>query len=247
MASFEAFENAITLDVAMGGSTNTVLHLLAAAREAGVDFTMKDIDRISRRVPCLCKVAPAKSDVHMEDVHRAGGIMGILAELDRAGLIHADVPVVHSASLSAAIGHWDVVTTADPKVIEFYRAAPGGVPTQTAFSQSRRYAELDIDRKSGVIRAKEHAFSQDGGLAVLYGNIARNGCIVKTAGVDESIWKFSGTAKVYESQEEAVAGILGDEVRRRRRGGGALRGSQRRPRHARDAVSHQLHQVEGSG
>ena len=213
VASFEAFENAITLDVAMGGSTNTVLHLLAAAREAGVDFTMKDIDRISRRVPCLCKVAPAKADVHMEDVHRAGGIMGILAELDRAGLIHADVPVVHSASLGAAVGHWDVITTADPKVIEFYRAAPGGVPTQTAFSQSRRYAELDIDRQAGVIRTKEHAFSQDGGLAVLYGNIARNGCIVKTAGVDESIWKFSGTAKVYESQEDAVAGILGDEVR----------------------------------
>jgi dihydroxy-acid dehydratase len=213
IASFAAFENAVSLDVAMGGSTNTVLHLLAAAREAGVDFTMKDIDRISRRVPCLCKVAPAKSDVHMEDVHRAGGIMGILAELDRAGLLNTDVPTVHSPSLAKAIGHWDVVTTADPKVTEFYRAAPGGVPTQIAFSQSRRYPELDIDRRGGVIRTKEHAFSQDGGLAVLHGNIARNGCIVKTAGVDESIWKFAGPARVYESQEDAVAGILGGQVR----------------------------------
>ncbi|HWS12168.1 MAG TPA: dihydroxy-acid dehydratase, partial [Rhodocyclaceae bacterium] len=213
IASFAAFENAISLDVAMGGSTNTVLHLLAAAREAGVDFTMKDIDRISRRVPCLCKVAPAKSDVHMEDVHRAGGIMGILAELDRAGLLNTDVPTIHSPSLARAIGHWDVVTTADPKVTEFFRAAPGGVPTQIAFSQSRRYPELDIDRRGGVIRTNEHAFSQDGGLAVLYGNIARNGCIVKTAGVDESVWKFAGPARVYESQEDAVAGILGGQVR----------------------------------
>jgi dihydroxy-acid dehydratase len=213
IASFQAFENAISLDVAMGGSTNTVLHLLAAAREAGVDFTMKDIDRISRRVPCLCKVAPAKSDVHMEDVHRAGGIMGILAELDRAGLLQTDLPTVHSPSLADAIGHWDVVTTSDAKVTEFYRAAPGGVPTQVAFSQSRRYPELDIDRKAGVIRTKEHAFSQDGGLAVLYGNIARNGCIVKTAGVDESALRFSGPARVYESQEDAVSGILGGEVR----------------------------------
>ena len=213
IASFQAFENAISLDVAMGGSTNTVLHLLAAAREAGVDFTMKDIDRISRRVPCLCKVAPAKSDVHMEDVHRAGGIMGILAELDRAGLLQTDVPTVHSPSLADAIGHWDVVTTSDAKVTEFYRAAPGGVPTQVAFSQSRRYPDLDIDRKAGVIRTREHAFSQDGGLAVLYGNIARNGCIVKTAGVDESVWKFAGPARVYESQEDAVSGILAGEVR----------------------------------
>jgi dihydroxy-acid dehydratase len=212
VASFEAFENAVSLDVAMGGSTNTVLHLLAAAHEAGVDFTMKDIDRISRRVPCLCKVAPAKSDVHMEDVHRAGGIMGILAELDRAGLLHTDLPTVHSPSLAKAIGHWDVVTTADAKVLEFYKAAPGGVPTQEAFSQSRRYPSLDTDRAKGVIRAKENAFSQDGGLAVLTGNIARNGCIVKTAGVDESIWKFSGRARVYESQEDAVAGILGGGV-----------------------------------
>jgi dihydroxy-acid dehydratase len=213
IATFEAFENAISLDVAMGGSTNTVLHLLAAAHEAEVDFTMKDIDRISRRVPCLCKVAPAKSDVHMEDVHRAGGIMGILAELDRAGLLHTDIPTVHSASMATAIGHWDVVTTADAKVSDFFRAAPGGVPTQEAFSQSQRYPSLDTDRAKGVIRSKENAFSQDGGLAVLYGNIARNGCIVKTAGVDESIWTFGGTAKVYESQEDAVAGILGDEVK----------------------------------
>ncbi len=212
IASFKAFENAVSLDVAMGGSTNTVLHLLAAAREAGVDFTMKDIDRISRRVPCLCKVAPTKSDVHMEDVHRAGGIMGILAELDRAGLLHTELPTVHSPTLGKAIGHWDVVTTADAKVTEFYKAAPGGVPTQVAFSQSRRYPELDTDRAKGVIRSKENAFSQDGGLAVLYGNVARNGCIVKTAGVDESIWKFGGTARVYESQEDAVAGILGGEV-----------------------------------
>jgi dihydroxy-acid dehydratase len=213
IASRAGFENAITLDVAMGGSTNTVLHLLAAAREAEVDFTMKDIDRISRRVPCLCKVAPAKADVHMEDVHRAGGIVGILAELHRAGLLNADVPVVHSRSLREAIGQWDVVRSQDAQVAEFYRAAPGGVPTQVAFSQSRRYPELDLDRKAGVIRTKEHAFTQDGGLAVLYGNIARNGCIVKTAGVDESIWQFKGTAKVFESQEDAVAGILGDAVK----------------------------------
>jgi dihydroxy-acid dehydratase len=213
IASRAGFENAITLDVAMGGSTNTVLHLLAAAREAQVDFSMKDIDRISRRVPCLCKVAPTKADVHMEDVHRAGGIMGILAELNRAGLLNADLPVVHNRSLAEAIGQWDVVASQDPQVAEFYRAAPGGVPTQVAFSQSRRYPELDLDRKAGVIRTKEHAFTQDGGLAVLYGNIARNGCIVKTAGVDESIWQFKGTAKVFESQEDAVAGILGDAVK----------------------------------
>jgi dihydroxy-acid dehydratase len=213
IASRAGFENAITLDVAMGGSTNTVLHLLAAAQEAQVDFTMKDIDRISRRVPCLCKVAPTKADVHMEDVHRAGGIMGILAELNRAGLLNADLPVVHNRSLGDAIAQWDVATSQDLQVAEFFRAAPGGVPTQVAFSQSRRYPQLDLDRKAGVIRSKEHAFTQDGGLAVLYGNIARNGCIVKTAGVDESIWQFKGTAKVFESQEDAVAGILGDAVK----------------------------------
>ncbi|MDY0056880.1 MAG: dihydroxy-acid dehydratase [Methyloversatilis sp.] len=213
IASFEAFENAMTLDVSMGGSTNTVLHLLAAAKEAGVHFTMADIDRISRHVPCLSKVAPAKSDVHMEDVHRAGGIMAILGELDRAGLIHRDLPTVHSATLGEALDKYDIMRTQDEAVRTFYRAAPGGIPTQVAFSQDRRYPELDLDRENGVIRNKEHAFSQDGGLAVLYGNIAERGCIVKTAGVDDSILKFSGTAKVFESQDDAVAGILGDQVK----------------------------------
>ncbi|MGL6077825.1 dihydroxy-acid dehydratase [Methyloversatilis discipulorum] len=213
IASFKAFENAMTLDVSMGGSTNTVLHLLAAAKEAGVHFTMADIDRISRHVPCLSKVAPAKSDVHMEDVHRAGGIMAILGELDRAGLIHRDLPTVHSATLGEALDKYDIVRTQDEAVRTFYRAAPGGIPTQVAFSQDRRYPELDLDRENGVIRNKEHAFSQDGGLAVLYGNIAERGCIVKTAGVDDSILKFSGTAKVFESQDDAVAGILGDQVK----------------------------------
>ncbi len=212
IATFEAFENAISLDIAMGGSTNTVLHLLAAAHEAGVDFTMKDIDRLSRTVPCLSKVAPAKSDVHMEDVHRAGGIMAILGELDRGGLLHTALPTVHSPTMGDALDDWDIVRNANPKVHEFYKAAPGGVPTQTAFSQSRRWDALDLDRESGVIRSKEHAFSQDGGLAVLYGNIARDGCIVKTAGVDESILTFSGPAKVYESQDAAVDAILADEV-----------------------------------
>jgi dihydroxy-acid dehydratase len=213
IASFKAFENAMTLDVSMGGSTNTVLHLLAAAREAGVNFTMADIDRISRGVPCLSKVAPAKSDVHMEDVHRAGGIMAILGELDRAGLLHRDLPTVHSATLGEALDKYDIMRTEDEAVHTFYRAAPGGIPTQTAFSQERRYPELDVDRENGVIRDKAHAFSQDGGLAVLYGNVAERGCIVKTAGVDDSILKFSGTARVYESQDDAVAGILGDEVK----------------------------------
>lgn len=212
VASFEAFENAMSLDIAMGGSTNTVLHLLAAASEAGIDFTMADIDRLSRRVPCLSKVAPAKNDVHMEDVHRAGGIMAILGQLERAGLLHADLPTVHSRTMRDALNRWDISRTNDASVQQFYKAAPGGVPTQTAFSQSRRWAELDLDRESGVIRSKEHAFSQDGGLAVLYGNIARDGCIVKTAGVDDSILKFTGTARVYESQDAAVAGILGGQV-----------------------------------
>jgi dihydroxy-acid dehydratase len=213
IASFQAFENAMSLDVAMGGSTNTVLHLLAAATEAGVPFKMADIDRVSRRVPCLSKVAPAKADVHMEDVHRAGGIMGILGELDRAGLLNRDCPTVHSRTLGEAIEQYDVVQTRDESIKKFYRAAPGGVPTQVAFSQDRRYNELDVDRKGGVIRSKEHAFSQDGGLAVLHGNIAEKGCIVKTAGVDDSILKFSGPAVVYESQDDAVAGILGDQVK----------------------------------
>ncbi|MDR0634727.1 MAG: dihydroxy-acid dehydratase [Azoarcus sp.] len=212
IARFEAFENAMSLDVAMGGSTNTVLHLLAAAREAGVDFTMKDIDRLSRRVPCLCKVAPATADIHIEDVHRAGGVMGILGELDRAGLLHRDVPTVHSRSLGEALTRWDVIQAHDNAVFDFYRAAPGGVPSQQAFSQDRRWPELDLDRSHGAIRDRANAFSADGGLAVLFGNIAEKGCIVKTAGVDESIWKFSGKAKVFESQEAAVDGILGGKV-----------------------------------
>ncbi len=213
IATFTAFENAMSLDIAMGGSTNTVLHLLAAAHEGEVDFTMADIDRLSRRVPVLCKVAPAVPDVHMEDVHRAGGIMAILGELDRAGLIDTSTGTVHSKTLKEALEKWDVLQTTDEKVKEFYMAAPGGVPTQVAFSQDRRYDSLDLDRENGVIRNKEHAYSQDGGLAVLYGNLAEDGCIVKTAGVDESILKFSGPARVYESQDAAVKGILGGEVK----------------------------------
>src|SRR5690606_24487378 len=182
VASFAAFENAMTLDIAMGGSTNTVLHLLAAAHEAELDFTMADIDRLSRRVPVLCKVAPAKSDVHMEDVHRAGGIMAILGELDRAGLINRNVPTVHTKTLGEAIEHWDVVQTASEEVREFYRAAPGGVPTQVAFSQDRRWETLDLDRAAGAIRSVEHPFSKDGALAVLKGNLAPDGCLVKAAG-----------------------------------------------------------------
>ncbi len=213
IANFTAFENAMTVDIAMGGSTNTVLHLLAAAREAEVPFSMTDIDRLSRRVPCLCKVAPAKSDVHMEDVHRAGGIMAILGELDRAGLIQADVRTVHSSTLAEALERWDIRRTKSDSVRTFYRAAPGGVPTQTAFSQDRYYDALDIDREHGAIRDKEHAFSQDGGLAVLYGNLAVDGCIVKTAGVDDSLLKFAGTARVFESQDAAVDNILGGKVK----------------------------------
>ena len=212
IATFQAFENAVALDVAMGGSTNTVLHLLAAAREAGVNFTMADIDRMSRKVPCLSKVAPAVPDVHIEDVHRAGGIMAILGELARGGLLHTDLPTVHSRTMADAIAQWDIKVTNDEAVHQFYKAAPGGVPTQVAFSQDSRWKKLDLDREHGVIRSKEHAFTQDGGLAVLYGNIAEKGCIVKTAGVDESIWKFTGKARVYESQEDAVEGILGEEV-----------------------------------
>ena len=212
IASFKAFENAISLDVAMGGSTNTVLHLLAAAKEAGVDFMMQDIDRISRRVPCLSKVAPAVPDVHIEDVHRAGGIMSILGELARGGLLHTDVPTVHSPTLADAIAKWDVTVSEDEAVRTMYRAAPGGVPTQVAFSQDSRWKALDTDRENGVIRSVEHAFTKDGGLAVLFGNIAEKGCIVKTAGVDESIWEFTGKARVYESQEDAVEGILNEEV-----------------------------------
>jgi dihydroxy-acid dehydratase len=208
-----AFENAMALDIAMGGSTNTVLHILAAAHEAELDFTMADIDRLSRRVPVLCKVAPAKADVHMEDVHRAGGIMGILGELDRAGLIHRDPPTVHSPSLGAALERWDVAQTQDEKVHDFFLAAPGGVPTQVAFSQNRRWEALDLNRDNGVIRNARTPFSQDGGLAVLKGNLAPDGCIVKTAGVDESILKFSGPARVFESQDAAVQAILTHEIK----------------------------------
>jgi dihydroxy-acid dehydratase len=213
VASKPAFENAMSLDIAMGGSTNTVLHILAAAVEGGIDFTLADIDRLSRKVPCLSKVAPAKSDVHMEDVHRAGGIFAILGELDRAGLINRDQPTVHTATLGQAIAHWDIAQTNSPKVRDFYRAAPGGVPTQVAFSQDRRWDDLDLDREKGVIRSARTPYSKDGGLAVLKGNIAVDGCIVKTAGVDESILKFTGTAVVFESQDAAVKGILGNEVK----------------------------------
>jgi dihydroxy-acid dehydratase len=213
IASYDAFANAMSLDVAMGGSTNTVLHLLAAANEAGVDFKMKDIDRISRHVPCLCKVAPATQKYHMEDVHRAGGVVGILAELNRAGLIKTDVPTVHAPTLGEALAKWDVIgKPADDPAVKLYRAAPGGIPTTIAFSQSMRYPELDADRAEGCIRDKANAYSQDGGLAVLYGNIAERGCIVKTAGVDESILKFTGRARIFESQDAAVEGILADRI-----------------------------------
>lgn len=213
IATKAAFENAMTLDISMGGSTNTVLHLLAAANEAEVDFTMTDIDRLSRKVPVLCKVAPAKQDVHMEDVHRAGGIMSILGELDRAGLLDTSVPTVHEKTLKDALDKWDIMRTEDEEVYNFFKSAPGGVPTQTAFSQDRYYSRLDGDREKGVIRNVEHAFSKDGGLAVLYGNIALDGCIVKTAGVDDSILKFTGTARVFESQDTAVEGILGGKIK----------------------------------
>ncbi|MDR0274401.1 MAG: dihydroxy-acid dehydratase [Burkholderiaceae bacterium] len=212
IATRAAFENAMTLDVAMGGSTNTVLHLLAVAQEAGVQFTMADIDRISRRTPCLCKVAPTTEKYHVEDVHRAGGIVGILGELDRAGLIHRDSPTVLYPTLGEALQCCDVLRNRDAAVHQFYRAAPGGVPTQTAFSQTRRFPTLDLDRAHGCIRDKEHAYSQDGGLAVLYGNLAEKGCIVKTAGVHESQWVFTGKARVFESQEDAVDGILDERV-----------------------------------
>jgi dihydroxy-acid dehydratase len=212
IATFKAFENAVALDVAMGGSTNTVLHLLAAAHEAEVPFTMADIDRMSRKVPCLSKVAPAVPDVHIEDVHRAGGIMSILGELARGGLLHTDVPTVHSLTMADAIAKWDITVSSDEAVHTFFKAAPGGIPTQVAFSQDSRWKALDLDRAKGVIRSKANAFTQDGGLAVLYGNIAEKGCIVKTAGVDESIWKFTGKARVFESQDDAVEAILGEVV-----------------------------------
>ncbi|MEW8032948.1 MAG: dihydroxy-acid dehydratase [Candidatus Thiodiazotropha endolucinida] len=212
VATFKAFENAMSLDIAMGGSTNTVLHLLAAAYEGEVDFTMADIDRLSRKVPNLCKVAPATQQFHMEDVHRAGGVIGILGELDRAGLVHRDVPTVHAASIGEAIDRWDIVRSMEEEARNRYLAAPGGVPTQVAFSQSSRWPDLDLDREQGCIRELEHAYSQDGGLAVLYGNLAKQGCIVKTAGVDESNLKFSGPARIFESQESAVEAILNDNI-----------------------------------
>ena len=213
IATFEAFENAMTLDISMGGSTNTVLHLLAASYEGEVGFTMEDIDRLSRQVPVLCKVAPAIENIHMEDVHRAGGIFGILGELERAGLLNSDVPMIHSASLKEALGRWDITQTNSESVHKFFKAAPGGVPTQVAFSQERRWDDLDLDRENGVIRTKENAYSQDGGLAVLFGNIALDGCIVKTAGVDESILKFNGPARIFESQDSAVSAILTGKVK----------------------------------
>ena len=213
IATFEAFENAMTLDIAMGGSTNTILHLLAAAQEAGVDFSLRDIDRLSRRVPQLCKVAPNTQNYHMEDVHRAGGIMSILGELARGGLLHQHVPTVHARTLGEAIAHCDVVTSDDAEIARFYRAGPAGIPTQVAFSQDTRWPDLDIDRAGGCIRNVAHAYSSEGGLAVLHGNIAPDGCVVKTAGVDESIHVFEGGARVFESQDAAVQAILGDEVR----------------------------------
>jgi dihydroxy-acid dehydratase len=213
IATFEAFENAMCLDIAMGGSTNTVLHLLAAAHEAGVNFTMKDIDRLSHKVPHLAKVAPSTQLYHMEDVHRAGGVMGILGELDRAGLIHHECHTVHSRTLGSALSIWDVMRAHDVSVFEFYKAAPGGVPTQVAFSQNRRFPELDLDRANGCLRDKAHAYSQDGGLAVLHGNLALDGCIVKTAGVDAGILKFTGPARIFESQDAAVEALLGDRIR----------------------------------
>jgi len=213
IATKEAFENAMSLDVSMGGSTNTVLHLLAAAREAEVDFTMKDIDKISRNVPCLAKVAPASQKYHMEDVHRAGGVFGILGELKRANKLHVDVNCVHSESLGEAIDHWDIAISEDEVVKNFFLAAPGGIRTTQAFSQEKVWPSLDLDRENGCIRNKANAYSQDGGLAVLYGNIAEEGCIVKTAGVDEEILKFTGNVRLFESQDDAVEAILGDKIK----------------------------------
>src|SRR5690554_404821 len=212
IATFEAFENAMTLDIAMGGSTNTILHLLAAAQEGEVPFTLHDIDRLSRRVPQLCKVAPNSPDYHVEDVHRAGGIMAILGELARGGLLHTGAATVHARTLGEAIAKWDVTQNDDEALSTFFRAGPAGIPTQTAFSQSTRWTTLDIDRAGGCIRSVGNAYSQEGGLAVLHGNIALDGCVVKTAGVDESIHVFEGSARVFESQDAAVQGILGDEV-----------------------------------
>ncbi|EAT11433.1 dihydroxy-acid dehydratase [Bermanella marisrubri] len=213
IASFKAFENAMALDIAMGGSTNTILHLLAAAQEAELDFDMKEIDRLSRSVPQLCKVAPNSPLYHMEDVHRAGGVMGILGELDRAGVLHSDIPTIHSATVKEGLDKWDIMRNPSEEVVNFFKAGPAGIPTQTAFSQSTRWPTLDGDRENGCIRSIENAYSLEGGLAVLYGNIAQDGCVVKTAGVDDSILVFTGKAKIFESQDDAVKGILADEVK----------------------------------
>ncbi len=212
IANFKAFENAMCLDIAMGGSTNTILHLLAAAEEAGVKFTLDDIDRLSRKIPNLCKVAPSTQKYHMEDVHRAGGVMGILGQLDNANLLNRDTPTIHSESMLAALDRWDITRTTDDQVKNFYSAAPGNIRTTEAFSQSKRWPSLDTDREHGCIRNMQHAYSTDGGLAVLFGNIAQDGCVVKTAGVDDSILKFSGLARIFESQDAAVEGILGDKI-----------------------------------
>lgn len=213
VANFSAFENAMCLDIAMGGSTNTILHLLAAAQEAEVNFTMDDIDRLSRKVPHLCKVAPSTQKYHMEDVHRAGGVFGILGQLNKAGLLNSEVSTVHSSSMAEALKQWDVCESKDDAVHTFFKAGPGNVPTQQAFSQEKRWDSVDDDRANGCIRDAEHAYSQDGGLAVLYGNIAQDGCVVKTAGVDESILKFTGKARIFESQDASVEAILGDQIK----------------------------------
>ena len=212
VASFNAFENAMRLDIAMGGSTNTILHLLAVAQEAGVDFTMKDMNRLSLDTPCLCKVAPSTSKFHMEDVHRAGGVLNILAELRRGGLIHEDATTVHSGTIGAALDRCDIMTTSDEDVKVMYSAAPANRPSVNPFTQSVRWPSLDNDRAEGCIRSMDHAYSTEGGLAVLYGNLAPNGCVVKTAGVDESIWEFAGPARIFESQEAAVKGILTGKI-----------------------------------
>jgi dihydroxy-acid dehydratase len=213
IASFEAFENAMSLDIAMGGSTNTILHLLAAAQEGGVAFTMKDIDRLSRRVPQLCKVAPNTQKYHIEDVHRAGGVIAILGELSRAGLLHDDARTVHAETIADAIAKWDITQTTDDAVRTFFKAGPAGIPTQVAFSQSTRWKTLDEDRAEGCIRRHENAYSSEGGLAVLFGNLAENGCVVKTSGVDAELLTFEGPAFVVESQEDAVRAILEDQVK----------------------------------
>jgi dihydroxy-acid dehydratase len=213
IANFKAFENAMSLDIAMGGSTNTILHLLAGAQEGLIDFDMSNIDELSRKVPQLCKVAPSTPKYHMEDVHRAGGVFGILGELNRAGLLHSELATVHSPSLEEALAKWDITVTQDEAVKEFYKAGPAGIPTQTAFSQATRWPSVDDDRAEGCVRDMANAYSTEGGLAVLTGNLAEDGCVVKTAGVDESIWLFEGPAYICESQDQAVADILGDKVK----------------------------------